>query len=271
VVESGGSARWDAAQYARFKDERARPFFDLLARVPEIDVRRAVDLGCGTGELTRELLERWPEAEIWGVDSSAEMLARAQADSAPLMLHFVQEDLRTWSPPAPLDLIFSNAALQWVPDHARLLDSLAAMLEPAGALAVQVPNNRAEVAYRLLDDLLAEPAWSGRLTGDLHLPRVETPHFYEERLRSLGFQVELWETIYHHRLGGPTEIVEWLKGATMRPILSALSGPDATAFLAALTPRIASAYPGDPDGVLFPFRRLFFVARRIQGFKLSSV
>src|SRR5881628_3399415 len=148
--------RWDAAQYDRFKRERSRPFFDLLARIPAGPVQRAADLGCGNGRLTRTILERWPMAEVWGVDSSAEMLARAQASPALPNLHFVRQDLLDWRPPLPLDLVVSNAALQWVPDHERVMRSLADLLRPAGVLAVQIPNNQGEAAYRILDDLRAE-------------------------------------------------------------------------------------------------------------------
>ena len=261
-MSRGSGTRWDAAQYARFRDERARPFFDLLAAVPDVEVRGAADLGCGSGEMTRLLLERWPGAEVWGVDDSAEMLSRARAAPAPPGLHFVQEDLRNWRPPRPLDLILSNAALQWVPDHGPLLQSLAGRLAPAGILAVQVPNNRGEAAYRILDGLLADPSWVKRLPPGLHRTAIESPSFYDERLLALGFRVRMWETIYHHRLASPAEIVEWLKGPTLRPILSALPAQDASEFLAALALRIASAYPGGPHGVVFPFRRLFFIARR---------
>jgi len=253
-------ARWDSAQYARFSEERSRPFFDLLAQVPEREIGRAADLGCGTGELTRALLKRWPAAEVWGVDSSPEMLAKAGSAPPAPRLHIVQADLREWRPPAPLDLILSNAALQWVPDHGSLLESLATLLAPAGILAVQVPSNRDEAAYRILEELLSEPPWTGKLPGDLPKPGIAPPTFYEERLARLGFQVRSWETIYRHRLAGTGEIVEWLKGTTMRPVLSALSERDAADFLAALAARVARAYEGGPGGVVFPFKRFFFVA-----------
>src|SRR5437867_10518120 len=143
--------RWDAAQYERFKRERSRPFFDLLARIPDGPVQRAADLGCGNGKLTRAILERWPAAEVWGVDSSAEMMARAQASPELPNLHFVRQDLLEWRPPLPLDLVISNAALQWVPDHARLMRSLAHPLRSTGVLACQIPYNQGEAAYRILD------------------------------------------------------------------------------------------------------------------------
>jgi trans-aconitate 2-methyltransferase len=230
--------------------------------VPDAAVRRAADLGCGTGELTRGLAERWPQAQVWGIDHSEEMLAKAAALPAHPHLRFVRADLARWEPEAPLDRIVSNAALQWLPDHGPLLDRLAGWLAPAGVLAVQVPNNHGDGAFRLLDELVAEPPWLERLRSAGRRPRVETPHFYAERLLGLGLEVELWETIYHHRLAGPAEIVEWMKGTALRPLLAALAPNEAEEFLAALTARVAGAFRTGPHGVFFPFKRLFFIGRR---------
>jgi trans-aconitate 2-methyltransferase len=255
------TVRWDAAQYERFADERARPFFDLLARVGKIEPRRIADLGCGTGDLTRLLLQRWPEAEVWGVDRSPEMLERARRSPARPNLRFVRRDLRRWHPPRPLDLIVSNAVLQWLPDHGRVLESLADLLGAGGTMAVQIPNNRRAPASRAVEDLLAEPKWRARLPRAA-LPAVEAPRFYEERLGALRFQVELWETTYFHRLAAAADIVEWLRGTTLRPILTALPAEEASEFLASLQRRVVSAYPADARGVIFPFRRIFFVGTR---------
>ncbi|HRC85200.1 MAG TPA: EAL domain-containing protein, partial [Thermoanaerobaculia bacterium] len=146
-------AQWDPAQYERFRAERSRPFFDLLARVPELDVRHGADLGCGTGELTLELARRWPAARFWGVDNSAAMLARAQALPAQPGLGFVETDLARWRPDAPLDLAFSNAAFQWVPGHPGLLAHLASALAPGGVLAVQLPHNYHEPSHVAVREL----------------------------------------------------------------------------------------------------------------------
>jgi trans-aconitate 2-methyltransferase len=257
-----GASRWDPAQYARFGGERARPFFDLIARVPDGDVRTVVDLGCGTGELTRTLAERWPEARILGIDHSEEMLAQARERAGHPHLRFVCADLAEWEPEAPLDRIVSNAALQWLPDHGTLIGRLVERLAPRGALAVQVPHNRGEGAFRALDALAAEAPWRERFAGAGRRPAIEAPHFYAERLLALGLEVELWETVYHHRLAGHAEIVEWMKGTTLRPLLSVLAPPQREEFLTALAARIAPLFPAQPYGVFFPFRRLFFVARR---------
>ncbi len=254
--------RWDPAQYERFRGERARPFFDLLGRVPDGPVRHAADLGCGTGELTRTLLERWSQATVWGVDHSEEMLARAAEGAAHPRLRFVRADLAHWEPEAPLDRIVSNAALQWLPDHGELLERLTRFLAREGVLAVQVPHNRGEGAFRLLDELVLESPWRERLQAAGRRPSIETPAFYAERLLGLGLEVELWETVYHHRMEGPSEIVEWMKGTALRPLLAALAPPEQNEFLDALLARITPLHPRGPHGIFFPFRRLFFVTRR---------
>src|SRR5262249_40993881 len=151
--------------------------------------------------------------------------------------------------------------LQWVADHARVLKELAGRLGPNGVLAVQVPNNGEETASRILRELRSEPPWSEKLRRD-DSPAIESPRFYPARLRDLGLEVDQWETIYYHPMAGPDEIVEWLRGTTLRPVLSALAKGEAEEFLSALRERIRPAYPSEPHGVLFPFRRLFFVAER---------
>lgn len=256
------SQRWDPAQYERFRDERARPFFDLVGRIPDGPARRVADLGCGTGELTRTLLERWPKAQIVGVDHSQEMLARAAASPAQARLRFERADLACWEPEAPLDRIVSNAALQWLPEHGVLLERLTRFLAPEGVLAVQVPHNRGEGVFRLLDDLVLEAPWRERFQHAERRPSIETPLFYAERLLGLALAIELWETTYYHRMAGAPEIVEWMKGTSLRPLLAALAAPEQQEFLEALIARVAALHPRGPHGVFFPFRRLFFVARK---------
>jgi len=253
--------RWDLAQYAQFRSERARPFYDLLARIPAHDVRAAADLGCGSGELTRELAERFPHAEVWGVDASVEMLAGTAALPACARLSFVHSDLREWRPSRPLDLIVSNAALHWVPDHGPLLEHLVRLLAPGGVLAVQIPNNWEAASHRILRELSAEEPWASRLrTLQGPQPPAGAP-WYLERLSGLGLEAEAWETVYYHALPAPSAIVDWMRGTALRPVLAALSEDDALKFLAALEGRIAGAYLRRRAGVVFPFRRLFFVAR----------
>ena len=256
------SSSWDPAQYGRFERERAQPFFDLLARLPDGAVRRAADLGCGPGNLTRTLLRRWPEAAVWGVDSSPEMLREARAEPSPPGLRFVEADLATWEPEAPLDRIVSNAALQWLPDHASLLARLVGRLAPRGALAVQMPNTDDAPTHRALAALCDESPWREKLGRGALRPRIESPAWYFDRLASLDLEVDLWETTYYHRLARPGDVVEWIKGSALRPVLTRLEARDAEAFLAAYTARIERLYPAGPHGVLLPYPRLFFVAAR---------
>ena len=153
-------ATWDPQQYQRFQKERAQPFFDLVNRLPDGEVTTAADLGCGPGALTATLTERWPHATVWGVDNSPQMLVKARALPAQPRLHFVEADIAEWSPPQRLDRIISNAALHWVPEHQTVLQRLVGLLTPRGVLAVQVPNNHAEAAHRILRESTQQEPWS---------------------------------------------------------------------------------------------------------------
>ncbi len=251
---------WSPEQYGRFGKERLRPFVDLLARVPDADARSAADLGCGTAEPTRLVCARWPAATVWGVDTSAEMLARA-ADLPP-NLRLVRADLATWDPPVPLDLIVSNAALHWVPDQEALLRRLAGLLSPRGILAVQIPNNRGEPAYAAARDLLEGPSWRRRLPNGWRDSEVAPAAWYSERLADLGLEADVWETTYLHRLASSAAIAEWLRGSTLRPAFTGADPEDEAAFTAELGAALAADYPATRHGAVFPFRRLFFVAAK---------
>ncbi|HJY82215.1 MAG TPA: methyltransferase domain-containing protein [Candidatus Binatia bacterium] len=254
-------ANWDPQQYQRFSGERSRPFFDLLARVPDESVFAAADLGCGTGELTRRLLMRWPGAPIWGIDNSPDMLAAAAKLSPHRNLHFVEADLTTWQPDQPLDRIVSNAALQWVPDHASLLKHLVSLLAPQGVLAVQMPHNFDEPSHRLLAEIVKQEPWAAVLGQWQERYFVETPAWDVNTLHQLGLEMNLWETIYYHILAGPDAVLEWMKGTALRPVLTRLSQGQHEQFLSVYGAKLRAAYPTSGFGTLFPFRRLFFVAR----------
>jgi trans-aconitate 2-methyltransferase len=254
---------WDAAQYMKFEQERARPFLDLLARVQRERVGAVADLGCGTGHLTRMLAERWPEATVTGVDSSPQMLEKARPLEIPGRLSFVLGDLATWSPSGPLDLLVSNAALHWVADHAGLLSRLAGMLAAGGTLAVQMPNRFQTPAQSAIEETSADPRWASRLHGvGLSRESVRPLLWYVRQLRGLGFTVDAWETTYVHVLTGQDPIVKWLEGTGLRPLLERLGPPEQDEFRQALATRLKAAYPPDAGVTLFPFPRLFFVATR---------
>ena len=256
--------RWDPEVYGRWTNERARPFTDLLARVDVADPGLVVDLGCGPGGLTASLARRWPSARLVGVDSSAEMIAAARsldAEDVVDRVRFVQADLREWAPDAPVDVLVSNAVLQWVPDHLELLPTFASWLAPGGVLALQVPGNFGSPAHTLLRELAGSSRWRSRLP---EAPRAATPGplDYLARLAALGLRVDAWETTYLHLLDGPDPVLEWMRGTGLRPTLAALHDADQAAFSAEYAERLRAAYPEQPFGTVLPFRRVFAVAGR---------
>lgn len=253
---------WDSQQYLRFERERTQPAVDLARRVELSAPQRLVDLGCGPGNSTAVLAERWPSARIEGVDTSEAMLAQAQRDY-PRLLWSVG-DIATWRAAQPYDLVFSNAALQWVPDHRVLLPQLFAQVAIGGALAFQVPANQDAPPHRLMRELAQGERWKTKFP---RLPRewhVESPSFYYDVLASDATRVDLWTTEYLHVMPNSAAIVEWYRGTGLRPWLDALSDPaDRDRFLADYGSHIAAAYPPQQDGrVLFPFKRLFVIAYR---------
>lgn len=255
---------WDPAQYLRFGDERSRPFFDLVGRIGAERPRRVVDLGCGPGQLTAALAARWPAAQIRGIDSSAEMIAAAaqQLSSAGAGLSFAREDVRDWRPEQPVDVIVSNAVLQWVPGHEELLAPWAAALVPGGWLAFQVPGNFGQPSHAILRDLAGSDRWRARL-ADVPLNRqAADPADYADLLSRAGCSVDAWETTYLHVLPGEDPVLEWYKGTGLRPVLAALEPAQAAEFLAEYGARARAAYPRRPYGTILPFRRVFVVARR---------
>lgn len=252
--------RWDPQQYNRFADDRGRPFHDLLARVGADAPRRVVDVGCGSGELTAVLAQRWPEAVVEGFDSSPEMIAAADPSGR---IAFRVEDAALWSMPADTDVVVCNAVLQWVPTHRDLIHRWATALPPGGWLAVQVPGNFDSFSHTLMRALAESPRWSNQLTGILrHDDAVGSPTEYAGLLHRAGLAADVWETTYVHVLSGPDPVLEWVRGTGMRPIYAALSEPDAAEFTAQYAAQLREAYPPTTAGTLFPFRRIFAVAHR---------
>src|SRR3712207_2889700 len=210
--------RWNPHRYLQYADERGRPFLDLLARVPATEPRRVVDLGCGPGTLTSLLAQRWPDADVVGLDSSAEMVA-AGADVPGVRLEV--GDLREWRPEQPVDVLVTNATLQWVPDHLRLLAGLVAAVAPGGWFALQVPGNFHEPSHELRRELAAEPRFAPWVAG-VAVPEAFGPEVYLERLAALGCEVDAWETTYLHVLSGEDPVFTWVSGTGARPTLQAL-------------------------------------------------
>jgi trans-aconitate 2-methyltransferase len=253
---------WDPSVYLRYSDERTRAAGDLLARIPIEKARLVYDLGCGPGNSTALLAERFPTAEIIGVDGSDEMLAEARA--AQPAIYFEKGDLRVWRPQRPADLFFANAVFQWIPNHLEVFQALLTALPPGGILAVQMPDNLAEPAKTLIRDIAIERPWAAKL-ADVRdarglLPPAET---YYDALRLLCRRIDLWHATYHHVLADATAIVEWMMGSGLRPFLARLDEAERGDFLADYTVRVATAYPPCADGrVLLHFPRFFFVAVR---------
>ncbi|MER6178030.1 trans-aconitate 2-methyltransferase [Streptosporangium sp. NPDC001681] len=247
---------WDPVIYGRYADERARPFFDLVSRIAVENPGYVVDAGCGTGELTAELARRWPDARVHGFDSSPAMIEKAPAGGS---LSFSVDDVTRWRPERPVDVIVSNAVLQWVPDHRELLPRWVEALAPDGRLAFQVPGNFDAPSHALVREL-CRTRWRDRL-GDLARPSlVDDPAGYHDLLARLGCRVDAWETTYLHVLPGDDAVLSWITGTALRPMLDRLDPAEAAGFLADCAALLREAYPRGPYGTVFPFRRIFVVA-----------
>ena len=247
---------WSAKQYLKFADERTRPPRDLLAQVPLDSPRRIADLGCGPGNSTELLIERFPDADVIGVDSSPDMLRQARAQFPSL--RFVEADLSTWMPESDTDLLFGNAVFHWVPGHPKVLARLLQSLPSGGVLAVQMPDNTNEPALMLMEKVAASLGQSNAARNDL--PRPES---YYDLLRPLCSHIDIWHTHYNHIIESHHGVVEWFKGSGMRPFLAPLSAAMRETFLANYTDEIRSAYPARFDGkVMLKFPRLFILAIR---------
>lgn len=290
---------WDPAVYGRFGAERSRPFVDLVARIGARSPRAVVDLGCGPGDLTRTLADRWPGARITGIDSSPEMIAKADAGSSAendeiqetagrnetsstaeateatettgtagavgtggtavtagtAGARFVLGDIAGWQPEPDVDVVVTNAALQWVPGHPEMLTRWARELPSGAWIAMQVPGNFDSPAHRAAREL--SPV-------ELRADPVLDAAGYAEALTGAGATVDAWETTYLHLLpvvpGADHPVLRWIEGTALRPVRAALDDERWTTFRAALAPLIEERYPARHGLVAFPFRRIFVVA-----------
>jgi trans-aconitate 2-methyltransferase len=285
---------WNPRQYRAYSSHRSRPFFELLARVGAEDPAYVVDLGCGPGERTADLAARWPGAVVEGIDSSERMIAealrsagdarRSAADaprsvveaprsvgearrsgagrSAGGSLRFTVGDLAEWAPDRPVDVIFSNAAFQWVPEHRRLFAAWVEALAPGGWLAFGMPGNFDGPSHSLLRELCDSPRWADRLGAVNRHNVVGEPQEYLDLLAGLGCEVDAWETTYLQVLQGEDPVLEWMKGTALRPAFDVLTDDaERREFLTELAGLLRQAYPPRPYGTVFPFRRIFVVAR----------
>jgi trans-aconitate 2-methyltransferase len=254
---------WDPELYQRFGDERSRPFFDLVGRVAAEAPAAVVDLGCGPGTLTATLARRWPGAQVRGIDSSDEMIEAAQAlPGVGRRLSFALGDVRDWKPDGQVDVIVTNAVLQWVPEHLDVVARWAGFLQEGGWLAFQVPGNFDQPSYQALRELAGSDRWRPTLAGVRFNRQVTDPAQYADLLARAGFEVDAWETTYLHVLHGDDPVVDWYRGTGLRPVIAALPPDEAAAFLDEYRALMNEAYPAAPYGTLFPFRRVFTVAVR---------
>ncbi|ELT44719.1 trans-aconitate 2-methyltransferase [Arthrobacter nitrophenolicus] len=256
--------KWDPAIYGQFGDYRNRPFFDLTGRIMADRPERVVDLGCGPGNLTATLAGRWPEAEVVGVDSSAEMLDKAGTVAARLpRLRFERIDIAGWMPSAETDVVVSNAALQWVPGHQDLMREWLAALRPGAWFGMQVPGNFGAPSHTLLRDLAASARWAPELDGVLRGGEsVGEPADYLNILLDAGCTADAWETTYQQVLPGDDPVLEWVRGTALRPALAVLSLDGGREFEAEYAAALRTAYPPGRHGTVFPFRRIFAVGRK---------
>ena len=254
--------QWDAAQYLKFESQRTQPVIDLIHRIHLENPARVVDLGCGPGNSTAELRRRWPQASITGLDNSSAMIERARR--ALPEQQWQVADAASWTAGEPLDLVFSNAVLHWLPNHQRLCPRLLEQVAPGGALAVQVPAHYDSALHREILHVSANPAWSDRMEPARRAFTHHSPEFYYDLLGPLSTRIDVWQTIYYHVLEAPESVLEWFRGSGLRPFLEVLAGrEERQRFEALLLERYTESYPRRPDGrVLFPFRRLFFVSYR---------
>ena len=250
---------WNPAQYLRYGDERLRPALDLMARIHVDSPDIVYDLGCGTGTISGMLQERWPDAKVTGVDSSASMLERTRDVATGVYWQYA--DLNDWQPESPADVVYSNAALHWLDSHGQLFPRLMDAVKPGGVLAIQMPENFSAPSHTSIGETVREGRWRERLAPFQREQPVAEPAFYYDLLSRLSTSIDMWETTYMHILEGENPVVEWTKGTMLRPLLDRLSEEEGSEFLKSYTKKVAEAYPCRADGkTVLPFKRLFFVA-----------
>jgi trans-aconitate 2-methyltransferase len=250
---------WNPDVYLTFADHRGRPFHDLLSRVNAEAPRRIVDLGCGPGNLTATLAQRWPDAVVEALDSSPEMVDAARERGVDAQVG----DVREWSPRPDTDVVVSNATLQWVPDHASLLVRWAGELAAGSWIAMQVPGNFDAPSHRAVRELARRERWAEALRDfPFREGQVDDPSGYAGLLSDAGCAVDAWETTYVHELSGENPVLQWITGTALTPVKSRLDNEQWQQFRQELIPMLDAAYPARADGkTFFPFRRIFVVAQ----------
>jgi trans-aconitate 2-methyltransferase len=265
---STAAAVWDANLYLKFADARMRPALDLMGRLDPANAARPghaiYDLGCGAGNITRILAERFPQAAaVVGVDSSEEMLAKARTQTADPRVSFTKGDLTQFKTGQPPGILYSNAAYQWVEGHIDLFPGLVNLLPSGGQLAIQMPRNHDAPSHALMIDAIKAGPWKDKLAAVKSIRPVWEPARYYDVLKPLCSELEVWESIYQQPLTGKDPVAQYTSSTGLRPYLAALDKDEGESFYATYAAMCAKAYPTRADGItLFPFRRLFIVARK---------
>jgi len=256
---------WSARQYLKFEDERTRPPRDLVAQIPLQRPRLVVDLGCGPGNSTELLVERYPQSQIVGLDSSPDMLKKAR-ERLP-QCRFVEADIATWTPEPGTDLIFGNAVMQWLPDHPAIMRRMLEGMPQGGVLAIQMPDNRQEPTHRIMREVASEAPWANAI-GDADKIRTELlgiEGYYDLFAGNAAdvANVDVWRTAYQHPMASAAAIVEWVSGTGLKPFVDRLMPELKSSYLAEYERRIDAAYAPRADGRrLLAFPRMFIVAQR---------
>lgn len=258
---------WDANLYLKFADHRVRPALDLMGRLDPANGARPghaiYDLGCGAGNISRILAERFLTAEIEGIDSSEEMLAKARTQTTDGRVTFTKGDLAQFKPAKPPGILYSNAAYHWLEGHIDMFPGLMKLLPSGGQLAIQMPRNHEAPSHALMRTAADAGPWRDRLAKVRGIAPVEEAARYYDVLKPLCSDLEIWETIYQQPLTGKDPVAQFTSSTGLRPFLDLLQEPQRTQFYEAYAGLVAKAYPTRADGItLFPFRRLFIVARR---------
>lgn len=254
--------QWDPTQYLTFGDHRLRPFIELVQRIHVVAPREVVDLGCGPGNATALLCAKWPDASVFGIDNSAQMIDEARSLEVKGHLEFALGDVQSFAPPGKVDVVVSNATLQWVPGHIDLFSSILSKINDGGAFAFQVPGMHLEPSHAMLADLARSSEFKERLVPQIRLNAIESTERYIEVLSGLGCDVDAWETRYFQLLQGEDAVLEWTKGSSLRPFTNVLEDDEATAFVEEYRKLLRETYPPSSIGTLYPFRRVFVVAHK---------
>ena len=253
---------WDPQQYLQFEHERTQPSIDLVARIPLQDPKTIIDIGCGPGNSTQVLRKRWPHADIVGLDRSEQMIERARTDHPDQT--WMVGDALTLTTDRVYDIVFSNAAIHWIPDHYALIPRLFHIVKNDGMLAIQVPANYESPLYKIIVNVARSGKWSAFTSGCDELITYHNAEYYYDQLAPLTQDIALWETTYYHILKTHQDLVAWYKSTAMKPLLESLPTDDTREeFLQTILDECKEQYPPQRDGsILYPFKRLFFTARK---------